>query len=271
MKYFLVGRTQSNETAFIHLPQGVIMYFLYADSSGRTEIKQGGHILHDSLYITVGVIVHEKDWKSIANNISEMKREVIPELDPREWELHASDIWNNRDFFADRHLGLNQAKKLDIFSRIANLARWSDITIVSVVMFKDKMKDRYHSPAVTEYSWMFVTERFEHFLTQKPKGTNNGLLFIDASQKNPQEEIRKAVRKAIKDGGLWKGIDHVIEQPIFVESHTYNLIQLADMIAYVILKHYKGDLKFKEFFEMLKSKMYRIDGNLDGFGLKEFP
>ena len=271
MKYFLVGRTRSNGTAFIRLPQGVIMYFLYADSSGRTKIKQSGHGLHDSLYITVGVIVHEKDWKSIANNISEMKREAISELDPREWELHASDIWNNREFFADRRRGLNQVKKLDMFSRTVNLARWSDITIVSVVMFKDKMKDRYRSPAVTEYSWMFVTERFEHFLAQKPEGTNNGLLFIDTSQKNPQEEIRKAVRKAIKDGGLWKGIDHVIEQPIFVESHMYNLIQLADMIAYVILKHYKGDPKFKEFFEMLKSKMYRVDGNLDGFGLKEFP
>ena len=43
------------------------------------------------------------------------------------------------------------------------------------------------------------------------------------------------------------------------------------MIAYVILKHYKGDSNFKEFFEMLKSKMYRVDGKLDSFGLKEFP
>ena len=244
------------------------MYFLYADSSGRTEIRQGRH---DSPYITVGVIVHEKDWRSVTNKISEMKREMFPELDPREWELHASDIWNSRDFFAGRRQGLNQAKKLEIFSRTANLARWSNITIVSVVMFKDKMKERYRSPAVTEYSWLFVTERFEHFLVQKPEGTNNGLLFIDASQKNPESEIRRAMRKAIKDGGIWRGIDHVIEQPIFVESHMHNLIQLADMIAYVILKHYKSDSKFEGLFEMLKLKMYRVDGKLDSFGLKEFP
>lgn len=244
------------------------MYFLYADSSGRTRIRQDER---NSLYITVGVIVHERDWRSIASKISEMKRKTFPELDPREWELHASDIWNNRDFFASRRLGLNQAKKLDIFSRTANLARWSNITIVGVVMFKDKMKERYRSPAVTEYSWLFVTERLEHFLVQKPEGTNNGLLFIDASQKNTEADIRRAVRKAIKDGGIWKGVDHVIEQPIFVESHTHSLTQLADMIAYVILKHYKGDSKFEGLFEMLKSKMYRADGKLDGFGLKEFP
>ena len=244
------------------------MYLLYADSSGQTRIRKGEH---NSLYITVGVIVHEKDWRPIASKISEMKREVFPELDPREWELHASEIWNSRGFFADRRRRLNQTKKLDIFSRTVNLARWSNITIVSVVMFKDKMTGMYRSPTVTEYSWRFVTERLEHFLVQKPEGTNNGLLFIDASHKNPESEIRRAVRKAIKDGGVWRSIDHVIEQPIFVDSHTHNLIQLADMIAYVILRRYKGDSKFEGLFEILKSKMYRADGRLNGFGLKEFP
>ena len=244
------------------------MYLLYADSSGRTGIRQDEH---NGLYITVGVIVHEKDRRSIENKISSMKREMFPELDPCKWELHAYDIWRNRYFFADRCRGMNQAKKLGIFSRTANLAHRSDITIVSVVMLKDKMKGKYRSPTVTEYSWLFVTERFEHFLVQKPKGTNNGLLFIDASQKNPESDIRRAVRKAINEGGIWKDIDHIIEQPIFVESHTSDLIQLADMIAYVVLKHYKGDSRFEESFEMLKSKMYRVDGELDGFGLKEFP
>jgi hypothetical protein len=244
------------------------MYLLYADSSGQARIRQGSL---DRLYITVGVIVHEKDWRPIVNKISEMKRETFPELDPRGWELHAYDIWNNRNFFANMGPGLNQTKKLDIFSRTANLARCSDITIVGVVMFKDKMEGRYRSLAVTEYSWMFVTERFEHFLAQKPEGTNNGLLFIDASQRGPESEIRRAVRKTIKDGGIWKDIDHVIEQPIFVESHTHNMIQLADMIAYVVLKHYKGDSRFEGLFDMLKSKMYRVDGILTGFGLKEFP
>ena len=64
---------------------------------------------------------------------------------------------------------------------------------------------------------------------------------------------------------------HVIEQPVFVESHTHNLIQLADMIAYVIHRYYKGDPNFTEFFELSKSKMYRVDGKPDSFGLKEFP
>ena len=139
-----------------------------------------------------------------------------------------------------------------------------------MVMLKDKMKEGYRSPAVMKYSWTFIAERFGHFLVQKPEGPNNGLLLIDASRKNPESDIRRAVQKTIKGGGVWKGIDHVIEQPIFVESHTHNLIQLADMIAYVALKHYKGDSNSEGLFET-KPKMYRFGGRLEGFGLKEFP
>lgn len=244
------------------------MYFLYADNSGDTKIRLGRH---DNPYITVGVIVHEKDYRSIEDRISAAKSRMLPELDPRGWELHAYDIWNSRNFFDDRQISMNQAKKLEIFSRITDLACELDITVVGVVMFKDRMGEMYRSQTVVDYSWMFVAERFEHFLVQKPVETNNGLLFIDASHKNPESDIRRALQKAVKNGSIWQSIDHVIEYPIFVESHVHNLIQLADMIAYVMLKHYKGDSEFEELFELLKSKMYRSGGKLDGFGLKEFP
>lgn len=244
------------------------MYLLYADSSGRTEIRSGRY---NSPYITVGVIVHEKDWRSTESRISAVKREMFPELDPRGWELHAYDIWNSRNFFADRRLGMNLKKKLEIFSKIIDLSCRLDITVVGVTMFKDKMVGVYTSPTVTSYSWLFVVERFEHFLAQKPTGTNNGLLLIDASQKIPELEIRRALRNAIKMGGIRHRIDHIIEDPIFVESDTHNLIQLADMVAYVLLKHYKGDSKFEEWFGLLKSKMYRSGDGPDIFGLKEFP
>ena len=253
---------------FIYSPQGIIVYFLYADSSGLTKIKLGRH---DNPYITVGVIVHEKDYRPIEGRISEAKSMVLPGLDPCAWELHAYDIWNSRNFFDDRRMRVNRAKKMEIFSRITDLACELDITIVGVIMFKDKMADMYRSQTVMDYSWMFVAERFEHFLVQKPAETNNGLLFIDASQKNPESDIRRALQKAVKNGSNWQSIDHVIEHPIFVESHAHNLIQLADMIAYVMLKHYKGDSEFGELFELLKSRMYRYGGKLDGFGLKEFP
>ncbi len=244
------------------------MYFLYADSSGQTKIRRSRD---DSPYITVGVIVHEKDWRSIEDKISAAKGRIFPELDPCKWELHAHDIWNSKDVFADRRMRINRAKKLEIFSRITDLACELDITIVSVVMFKDRMMEMYRSQTVMDYSWMFVAERFEHFLMQKPAETNNGLLFIDASQKKPESDIRNALRKAVKNDSIWQSIDHVIEHPIFVESHAHNLIQLADMIAYVMLKHYRSDSEFEGLFELLKSKMYRSGSKLDGFGLKEFP
>ncbi len=97
------------------------------------------------------------------------------------------------------------------------------------------------------------------------------MLFVDASQKIPESEIKDIVWRLVRIGSLWQQVEHVIEDPIFTKSHLRNLIQLADMIAYVIHKHYKGDPKFADWFEMLKPKMYQPNGKSHGFGIKEFP
>ena len=95
----------------------------------------------------------KKTGRSIEDRISVAKSEVFPELEPREWELHAYDIWNSKNFFAGRRMRINHAKKLEIFSKITDLACELDITIVGVVMFKDRMEGTYSSPAVVNYSW----------------------------------------------------------------------------------------------------------------------
>ena len=245
------------------------MYFLYVDSSGQTKIKRRQS--NNGLYILSGVIVHERDWKGVESGITAIKREIFPELDPGRWELHAYDIWNNQDFFADEKLQLNLAKKQEIFSKVLSLVCSSEITLLNVIIFKDLMKEQYATPKLMEYSWTFIIERFEHFLKRQPAETNNGLLFVDSSQKIPESEIKNVVCGLVRNGSYWQRVEHVIEDPIFTKSHLRNMIQLADMVAYVIHRHYRGDPRFKGWFDGLKPKMYQPGGVLSGFGIKEFP
>ncbi len=223
------------------------------------------------MYILSGIIVHERDWKTIENNLTRLKEKIFPGLDPKSWELHAHDIWNNRDFFADEKLGLNLAKKQEIFSKILDLVCSSEVILISVIIFKDEMKNQYFTPQPLKYSWTFLVERFEHFLKQQQSETNNGLLFVDSSQKIPESEIKNIILKLVRDSSDQQQVEHVIEDPVFTPSHLRNLIQLADMIAYVVHRHYRHDPKFKDWFEGLKPKMYQPSGQLHGFGLKKFP
>ena len=245
------------------------MYFLYVDGSGQTTIKRSRH--DNGLYILSGVIVHERDWKVVENNLTRLKEKIFPELDPKSWELHAHDIWNNHNFFADEKLGLNLAKKQEIFSKILDLVCSSEVTLINVIIFKDKMKDRYSTPQPMKYSWTLLVERFEHFLKQQQSETNNGLLFVDSSQKVPESEIKNIILKLVRDGSAQQQVEHVIEDPVFTQSHLRNLIQLADMIAYVIHRYFRHDPKFKDWFEGLKPKMYQPSGRLHGFGIKKLP
>ena len=244
------------------------MYFLYVDGSGQTKIRRSSQ--NNGLYILSGVLVHEKDWKFIEKKMSDVKRELFPRLQPYDWELHAHDIWNSTEFFAKEDLGLNDSKKEEIFSRVVDTACKSEITIINVIIFKDKIIPK-RSLAVMKYSWLLLMGRFERFLRQKQTGDNNGLLFIDSSPKASESEIKEIIWRLVRIDGSRRDILHVIEDPIFVESHKQNMIQLADMIAYVVHKYYKADPMFEKWFELLKSKMYHSNGKLYGFGIREFP
>ena len=241
---------------------------MYVDGSGQTKIKRNSQ--NNGLYILSGVLVHEKDWRSVEKRLADVKRDVFPQIRPDTWELHAQEIWNSKKFFTKKELRLNLAKKEDIFSRVVDAACESEITVVNVIIFKDVL-ERRRSSAVMKFSWRRLTARFENFLRQKSFCANDGLLFIDSSQKTPETEIKNAIFAEIRKGGSQLGSYRVIENPIFVESYRWNLIQLADVIAYVVHKHYRKDSRFERWFKALKPKMYHSDGRLCGFGINEIP
>ncbi len=119
----------------------------------------------------------------------------------------------------DEKLKVDLAKKQEIFTKILGLVCKSGITLINVIIFKDRMRRKYDMPKPLEYSWTRIVERFEHFLKHEPEGTNNGLLFVDASQKIPESEIKDMVWRLVRRGSLWRRVEHVIEDPIFTKSH----------------------------------------------------
>ena len=160
------------------------------------------------------------------------------------------------------------SKKRDLF--VVDIACESRVTIINVIIFKNRLK-RKNSSIVMKYSWSRLTDQFEYFLRQKQADTNNGLFVIDSSQRTPELENKEAIRRRVRVGSSRGDIRYVIEDPIFVESRRHNLIQLADMIAYMAHKYYGADRVFENWFKSLKPKMYRHNGRLIGFGIVEFP
>ena len=102
---------------FICPPCGRVVYFMYVDGSGQTKIKRNSQ--NNGLYILSGVLVHEKDWRSVEKRLADVKRDIFPQIRPDTWELHAQEIWNSKKFFTKKELRLNLAKKEDIFQGLS--------------------------------------------------------------------------------------------------------------------------------------------------------
>lgn len=88
------------------------MYLICADGSGQTRIIPNRK--NNGLYILSGVIVHESDWKELEDNVTAIKKELFPDVDPDDFDLHAYDIWNSRGFFADKKLNKPGKKAGDL-------------------------------------------------------------------------------------------------------------------------------------------------------------
>ena len=247
------------------------MYFLFVDGSGNTRIKH--NVDGNGFYVLGGVIVHEKDWRIVEGKITKLKKELLPKLEPSEWELHAYDIWNIKKLISKLKLHLNFKKKKEIFSKTVEfVCKSPEIKLINIIVLKDKLQEKYAIPKAKEHSWKMMAEKFEHFLEQQQdKTTNNGLIFVDSDQKIPEKEIKSVLWNAVRYGTKTHKIHHVMEDPIFIESHLKNLMQLSDMIAYIIHRAYLDREEFKVWLEKLKPSMYQPDGNLALFGLKEFP
>lgn len=241
------------------------MFFLYADASGNAKVYRDRD--QNGLYILTGLIVHEKDWQTIENKLTQLKIDSFPNVDPNDWELHAYEIWNNINFF--KNINLN--KKLEIFEKITNLICESDVTIIATVLDKEAMKNKYVNPKVMDYAWTFLIERYDHFLNTQSSVTNNGLVFMDSDQINIETQIKTILSRLVRRGSYWQAIEHVIEDPIFTKSHLRNLIQLSDVVAYFIHRHRKEHIDFKNWFDSISKKMYQPDDDLYKFGLKIFP
>ena len=70
---------------------------------------------NNGLYVLSGAIVHESRLKTVENDIVALKKSVLPQLNPWDWELHAHELWNNSGFKTD--MGLDASKEVDFPSR----------------------------------------------------------------------------------------------------------------------------------------------------------
>lgn len=224
---------------------------LFVDDSGSPTARRAqGDI---GLYILAGVAVVDRDLVSVASAASAAKAAVLPRADAGRWEVHAHDIWNNAGPLKSGGNALTLGQKQAIFASMTRVMASPRVRLIPVVVSKRHDNGQEHRRKTLSVGWSAMFRRFERLLDSP--GGELGLILADAGRKADEEAARVIVEKMGRSRiGQASGYSGVLNGVIHRDSHLDIMIQLADVAAYVIHKHYRGDASFQRWFEALRPR-----------------
>ncbi len=229
------------------------MYLLYADESGTV------HDAKQQVFVLAGFCVFERQGFWIASELDKIAARFNP-ADPASVELHGNPMHSGKGIFRQfpkevRLQAIEDALKIFLASHPSNrlFASVVDKALISPV-----------DPV--EYAFEQLASRFDHYLTRlhKSGNTQRGVILFD---KSTYETTLQALATDFRTiGHSWGVLRNLSEVPLFMDSKASRLIQLADLIAYSIYRHYeRGD---SDLFSLIQNGFDAEGGIAHGLHLR---
>jgi len=150
-----------------------------------------------------------------------------------------------------------------------DLIQGAPFTIVSTVVDKRQLKDRYLTPRNPyNLSLLFCLERASRFLKERGQAARLTHLVVEARGRKEDAELELEFRR-IMDRFQPNGDANFDIQ--FADKRANSVgLQIADLVAHPIGRHYINPNQQNRSYEILKNKFYRYP-NFQSMGLKIFP
>ena len=252
------------------------MYLINVDESGMPDFDDKEN------FVLVAYIIQEENFEFINNEFNKIKTDYFPHIDPDDLEIHATDLFNKKGPFKNLEAEKRWNFLKDIYTAISRF----DGTIISIVIRKEKIfPNKQRSFDITEWGYRLLFERLCKFLDKKNvekisgnKPPERGLLLLDAINIKINNSLRRKILHILKSGSFYQPENKwILEDVIFTNSAFRNCTQIADLIAYIIRRVYRGsdtliDIKSKEYFKLIELRFDKdSQGNYEGCGIKIFP
>lgn len=262
------------------------MQLLYMDESGDSALPAdpAAPFVHSEYFVRAGVALHDKKWRAVDSRIRQFKakRKI-----PLNVEIHATEIrtgktqknvkiegvWKKKkayNWFGRRYRDKESREKL-LEQFLIDALSGNDITVFAVVIDKKKIdlglseKNPNRIPKLK--SLELISERFTHHIENQID--KNGLIIMDSVNLEDDGYIRDFQNELYKRSP-YISASCFIENILFCQSHTTNLLQLADVCSFAVYrKHAYGDDRY---FKIIKNYLHLNEqGKIDGAGLKIWP
>ncbi len=252
------------------------MYLLYLDASGTPEIKDpncstyvlSGLCVHESVWphleqqvalLRNRYSLHNCSFELHAKDICAQLREQekIPGFEELSWsdrrmayeqaveqaiqaappERRSEIKLKKRATIPIAHLSRKERSQLyeEVLDLVGNV---KDLVIFSEAIDKRFLLSRLGRTDAVRDAFLQVVTRFDAFLRrQNRRGRPNKGMIIFDDERTYKDILHKEFTQYRQVGHAWGKLEHVIEQPFFVDSAAVNAVQLIDICAYAIRRH----------------------------------
>ncbi len=205
------------------------MHLLYVDESGHAdEVTQ-------KYFIMVGVSFFEKQTYWVANELDAIAARFNP-ADPFSIELHGSPMKQGKGIWK----GISGHARAEAFKDSLNVLVKSHKTNRLFGIALEKAAIYPQDPV--QYAFEQLLSRFDHYLMRlhKKNDSQRGLVILN---KSTHERTLQNLATTFRTIGHTSGVlRNLSEVPLFLDSKASRLIQLADLVAYAMFRHFeKGD------------------------------
>lgn len=217
------------------------MHLLYLDESG--SLTDPGQ----RYFVLAGVSIFERETHWTELELNRIASRFRPD-DPHALEFHGSPMRTGKGLWRnvpreDRYAAIVEALNGGVCNRHPNGAR-----LFGAVLEKEK----YAGQDIAQVAFEQVSSRFDQFLGRLYKSKNDkqrGLILFDKS--STERRIQTLAREFKYSGHAFGKTRNFAEVPVFLDSEASRLIQLADLVAFSLFRHY--EYMDSDFFNVIRS------------------
>lgn len=248
-----------SQTWFVFLsPIPVAMHLLYLDDSGSISDTQ------DRYVVLAGFCVNEKQTHWIDKSMNELVSPFAANS-VYKWEFHGTNM-RGKGKQEWRRISYEDRKR--VFLAALSIVTEKNLRLFAAVIDK---KSCVESDNLTKMLLEQATSRFDLFLSRinRKQGARKlkekGILIVDKAQK--ELEMQRLTLEFKHAGHTWGKLKNMAEVPLFLDSKSSRLIQLADLIAFAVYRNFQhGDTMY---YNIIRDNFDCDHGNCHGLWIKQ--
>jgi len=142
------------------------------------------------------------------------------------------------------YLHLTLAERRQALNELADVLNgWKDTRLFAEVIDKHyAYKSASHAYTPFEFSFRELVQRYEYFLKHRGNSINQTLygIIVQDNNETMARRLTSMMRRFHVKGTGWTNIDHIVETPLFVDSHLTSMVQMADLCGYAIRRFFEN-------------------------------